>query len=332
MTFIPSESFILKVAKGEIPNHSIYNKYGASPDVDTGDPAFDIWNVDGDYTGFNTTTGQAISLSCSGGGSANNTGGVLSVGTVTTDANDKLIDSGADFVADGVSAGDLVMNDTLGVHGIITAVAPTSLLIYKMVNGESNLIGNSYRIATSTGTGAAVVRITKALESDYNGYKTEYVVLNGNTVVNTVGTDYIRDSRGQVVLAGSNGGVQGNINANQSVTTTNVFWRINEDHNQSLTACDTIPKGFTLYVYNIECTMARVNGSLGSAEVEFQIRDIGEVFTSKIHQYISNSQGYETKLIGVINEYADFKWRVLDVSDNNTQIAGLISGILVKNN
>ncbi len=79
--------------------------------------------------------------------------------------------------------------------------------------------------------------------------------------------------------------------------------------------------------------MSRANGSAGSADVVLLVRNKGEVFLEKNPMTISNSSSYiapENKLI-TINEYADFKWRVVAVSDNSSQVTAEINGYLVDN-
>ena len=80
--------------------------------------------------------------------------------------------------------------------------------------------------------------------------------------------------------------------------------------------------------------MARANGSTGAAEVDFQVRNIGESWATKIHEYISDSESFKGNsgnYILKIPEYADFRWRVADVSDINTQLSAQINGYLVDN-
>lgn len=56
--------------------------------------------------------------------------GILSSGSADTNTVNKLIDTGADFEADGVSAGDIVQNTTDGTFGIVDVVdGPTSLTL-----------------------------------------------------------------------------------------------------------------------------------------------------------------------------------------------------------
>lgn len=47
MSFIPTRSFMLEVARGRIPGMKSLNKFGANPDVDTGSTPEDVWDLGG---------------------------------------------------------------------------------------------------------------------------------------------------------------------------------------------------------------------------------------------------------------------------------------------
>ncbi len=329
--------YTLEVARGEITGQSVYAKYGGNSDIDTGTTPEDLWNGGSVYTGFNATSGEAIDIVSSDN---KDRGTLVDSGTATGGSSTTMVDSGGDFINDGVAVGDCLINDTQQIHGIITGVAATTLTVVRFDDGSdketvlSFAASDTYRIATAASSGAYVLKMTKMLETDYAEYLTEYVILNGTTSVYTVGTSYIRCPRAIVIAAGSNNGSQGSITGHQVLTTANVFFVMPSDHNQTLICCDTIPAGKTLYVRSVLVTMGRANGSAGSAEVDFDIRPIGQVFNSKLHKYITNSLPLRTEdgYVQRIPEKADFRIRVDDVSDNNTQVSGSISGILVDNN
>jgi hypothetical protein len=46
------KQFLLEVAKGRVPRHTIFEKYGKNPKIDSATVPQDIWNGGGDYTGF----------------------------------------------------------------------------------------------------------------------------------------------------------------------------------------------------------------------------------------------------------------------------------------
>jgi len=331
MSFFGTKDFLLEVAKGNVGGHSTYNKFGANTDVDTASTPEDMWNGANEYTGFNATTGDSIEVN-----SSNNAdrGSLVSSGTATSGTATTLVDTGATFISDGVSVGDVIINDSQGVHGFVSAVtSETTLTVIKMENDAVNST-DDYRVATTLGSGAAVIKMNRLLESDYDGWKTEYIIMNGTTQVATTGTDYIRCSRAIVVLCGSNNFNNGELQGEAASTPANIFFLMPQEHNQTLIACDTVPKGKTLYVMDLLCRMGRSNGSAGSAEVDFRVRELGGCFATKTHEYITNGEGFKANggiFIMKINEYSDFKWSILDVSDNNTQLSGQVNGVMIDN-
>lgn len=337
MAYIQNIDFNLEVARGNIEGVSLFNKFGANPEIDTTTDPEDIWGQGGDYTGFDATAGETVGVVSASG---SDTGSVVSSGTATGGSSTTLEDTGATFVTDGVAVGDCIVNDTQQFHGIITAVtSETVLTVYYFENGSSLetaysfAASDAYRVVNANSTGAALVKLTQLLETDYAEYLSEYVVLNGTTEVFTTGSDYIRNPRAIVLLAGSNDGSVGNLGGRQGTTTANIFWLINAGDNQTKVACGTVPAGQTIYA-SLDCHMTRTNGAAGSAGVVFLVRPYGGVFQDKTPTTISDSQSYESseKKIQKIGQYSDFKWRCTEVSDSNTQITGEINGVIVDNN
>lgn len=330
MTYIGAKDFLLEVAFGNVGGLANYNKFGSNADVDTATTPEDIWSWGGVYTGFTPTAGEAVALNSASGQDA---GTKLSQGTATSGSETTLVDMGATFVLDGVAVGDLLINDDQGSHGIITVVAATTLTVARMDNGLANST-DAYRVATMNGTGVGVVKMNRLLETDYDGHKTEYVILNGATAIATVGTAYIRNSRGIAVLFGTGGTTAGQIKATQVLTPANIFFSIEAGHDQSLVACDTVPKGMTLYITGLSCKMARSTGADGSAEFDFSVREINQGgFNTKVHEYITNTDGFRAAkdYVLVIPEYSDYRSRIGEVSDNNTQVSVQVNGYLKTN-
>jgi len=341
MTYISNNNFLLETARKNNAGVSPYNKFGSNSDIDTGSAPEDICGYPGLYTGFDATAGEAIGVRSTGAGSGNDTGSLVTSGTSTGGSDTTLEDTGTNFIVASVSVGDMILNDTDQFHGVVTAVtSATVLTVIAFDNGDAENppsfeTGKTYRIVQPSGSGACVVKVIKALETDYAEYKSEYVIMNGSTEVDTVGTDYIRCSRAKVVLWGSGGTTDGTIVGRQTTTTANVFWEIESDHDQTLVACDTIPAGHTLYITGISAKMARANGSAGSAEVDFKTRQVNTTgFNTKIHEYISHGAPFDPAIdyILAVTQFSDFKWSCNDVSDNNTQISAQINGFLVANN
>lgn len=264
------------VAKGEVPGHSIVTKHGRNPSVGTSNE--DIWNGGDIYTGFNATAADILEVSAG----INDTGSLLSSGnvSVTSDASARnvIVDLGATFVTDGVAIGDIFINDTIAAHGIITAVAETEITVWLMVKGDeqlvSNALGDAYRIATATGTGAAVVHLDFGLDANYLPIE-EHVILNGGNVVETT-KEYIRMSRSSVDLPGSSGSNLAAITVKAKATPLNIFSVLPIGYNQTKIAAYTVNAGERGYLVDSFLGM----GGTGNATVSGRLRarDFGGAF------------------------------------------------------
>jgi len=316
--------FGTEVARGIYAGYGVHLKFGKNSSIGIGTTPEDVWNGGGLYTGFDCIVAETLETNSA---DANDTGSLVSSGTATAGSMTSITDSGATFIADGVAVGDLLMNDTQGVHGIISVVdSETVLTVYRMADGAdphpTNEIGDAYRVATSTSTGAAVVKLLELLDSSYVE-SSEYIILNGSTRVDTTGT-YLRHSKGQVILAGSTSDNEGEINTRQKTTTANVTMVMPALAGQSAIGCATVPAGKTWIIKSIAIQMGRGSGAAGSANCSFQTREIGSAWQSKRLPTITNSNGYNELDIGgiVIQEFTDIKWEVMSVSDNDTIVSG----------
>lgn len=317
---LQSIDFLLDASRGFYPDAGTGNKFGRNTDIDTGSTPEDVWNGGSVYTGHNATQGENIQTFSA---SSNDSGSLVSSGTVTGGTSTTITDSSATFITDGVSSGDLFINDTQAFHGIISNVTETTLTVFDFTDGDNEVYipasGDSYRVATSDGTGASVVKWVKPLNENYELQKDVYVILNGTTSVLTTGS-FFRISRGYVVAAGSNGGAAGDITCRQATTTANVFAVMPASANQTAIAADTVPSGVTRVIVSSQCQIARASGSLGSANVRLLKRKQGEVFRTIINAEISTGNSYkqpESSYI-LVPQRTDLKWQVTDVSDNNT--------------
>lgn len=236
------EDFYFRVGENNVQGLQFIHKFGRNPDIDNA--TFEtIWNGGGDYTGMNATAGEVMECFSS---SPNDAGTVLSSGTATGGSTTTLEDTSATFVSDGVAAGDVALNDTDGSHGTILSLTETILTVWRW--DKSGLFASeaekddSYRIVTTASTGLAVIELEFLLDSDYDNETNEFVVLNGTSQVDTVGTDYIRMSRLTGILVGSNASNVGTITARQTTSTSNVFAVMPIGYNQTMIAGYTIPK------------------------------------------------------------------------------------------
>lgn len=321
-----TSDFGTEVARGLYSNYTINTKFGRNASIDTTSAPEDVWNGGSDYTGFNCTQAETLSVVSS---SANDSGSLVSSGTATGGNGTTLIDTVATFVTDGVSVGDIILNDTQVIHGIVSEVTSETVLTVRFFkdsvgsNEYVTNVGDSYRVATSSSTGAAVIKLNAALDGNYNPIS-EYVILNGTTPVVTT-KQYIRQARATVEIAGSTGNNEGEITANQSITTANVTMVMPADSGQTAICCSTVPAGKRWVTKHLQAGMVRLNGSAGSAQVQFQVRERGGAWQTKRFEGISDSLLYDEMLVGgiVIEEQSDVRWRVQSVSDNNTQVTAL---------
>ena len=310
-----------EIAAGGFEDFAVVTKFGRSPDLDTGTVPEDLWSGGDEYTGFDATANQDIDIAS---GDADDQGDLISSGTATGGSRTTLVDSGADFVTtDGVAVGDLLINDTLGSHGVITAVTATQITVFAMVGGKNenilNSAGDTYRVANANDTGAAVVCISQILNADYEPQPNKYAILNGTSTV-VVSVDAMRAPRAQVVLAGSSGGNEGIITATQATTHGNVHLTIPVGFNQTLVGVYTVPAGKVAILKRVRVSITRANGSPGSATITLRARRYGETFQS-IRAFEVQTGGPVVFAAFGGERYGpgtDFKFRVDDVSDSNT--------------
>ena len=325
------ENFEREVALGVVSNYEHTSRFGRNPSVSTANAA-DIWGGGRsglgvyNYTGFNATANENLLTVSSDAADA---GTLVSSGTITTSATNNVIDSAATFVTDGVAVGDVVLNDTRGTYGYVTAVtSETQLTVYTMIDSATgrydNIAGNSYRVATSNGTGAAVVMWRRILNSDYAVQTNKFVILNGLTSVSTT-VDAYRCSMGVVLLAGSAGQNVGEIKANQAITTANVFCVMPPENNQTLICADTVQAGTIFLIESVQVQMSVSGGAAASAVASLRVRPKGGVFNT-YRVYDMASQGgtvVDAEVGGIaLQQGTDFKLRVDSVSANNTRVSG----------
>lgn len=276
---IGPKDWFQKVAEGKVPGYSKINKFGENPEVTTATDPEDIWDGGGIYM-FYPTAAEAISTVST---DVDDTGVVLSSGTATGGSITTLIDTGADFVSDGVAIGDVLINDSTGELGVITVVAATQVTIFLAMSNRSeegskstaNSSGDIYRIANANDTGAAVVHY-QGLDSNWR-VQTETVVMNGTSAVNLTKT-YIRMHRAEVIIAGSSGGAEGLITASGG---TGAACIINNGNNQTEMCVYTVPEGKIGYFLGGYVTVARGVTSGAFCDFTWRARPFGGVFSVK---------------------------------------------------
>lgn len=309
-----------EVAKGKFATTLPGFATGRNSEVGTGTVPEDVWNGGGIYTGFNCVAAERLEFFSS---SATDVGQLLSSGTATGGSGTTLIDSSATFVTDGVSIGDLVINDTQQIHGVISSVdSETQLTVIDMTDDNisdfQNQSGDNYRIATALSTGAAVKKAKQLLDSNYDEFS-EYIILNGLTSVLSVG-EYLRHSESDIILSGANEANDGEITGRQSITTANVTMVMPSESGKTAICCRTVPRGQTWQLRELSAQMVRANGTPGSAGMRFQYRPRGEAWKTLVFPQISNSLKYEKKFEAgpLFTEFTDLKWNCQFVSDNGS--------------
>lgn len=314
---ILTSDFGTEVARGLYPEYSINDKFGRNPDIDSGPE--DAWNGGSTYTGFNATAAELLETFSA---SANDTGSLVSSGTATGGSATTLINTGATFVSDGVAVGDIVINDTQGIHGYIASVdSETQVTVHRMTDGgtsPANAVGDAYRIATATSTGAAVVKWNNPLNINWEEQVPFYVILNGATGVNSTST-YIRNSRGRVVLAGSSGVNEGEITLRQATTTANVM-AVMPTFGSTTIGATTVPKGKFGLIKDFDAHITRANGAAGSATVVFQTRPRGGAWNAlRVYEIQTGApRGKRKEGALLIPPETDMKFTIVQVSDTNT--------------
>lgn len=322
--------FGTEVARGVVPGYRIITKFGRNEDIDTGSAPEDIWQGGGDYTGMDATAGENISVASA---NANDVGTTRSTGTATGGSGTTLDDSGANFTGDGVVVNDVLVNDTQGIHGVITAVTATSVTVFSMVDGPAGALrnseGDSYRIVGSSGTGAAMIRMEQILDANYVEQTPKYAVLNGTSTV-TVSGSFIRCSRARVINSGSGNINAGVITINQAVTTANVFANV-PTTGQTVISAYTVPAGKKMFLKRVRTAITRSSGAAGSAIISLRARRFGESFVAVRVFDVQAGSGVSFNQEGadIFPAGTDIKMRVESVSDNNTFAEGVFEFYLV---
>ncbi len=170
---------------------------------------------------------------------------------------------------------------------------------------------------TSTGSGARTIRL---LGLDIDGEPiTEELTLNGTTAVTST-LEYWRLPRIQVLTAGTDGENQGEITARHTTTTANVFAVMPAFANQTAICADTVPAGKRRIILALNCHIARANGSAGSANSRFLVREQDAVFRAIKNIEVTTAFPYDSDIkTGIVLEpLTDMKWQIFSVSDNNT--------------
>lgn len=312
--------FGTEVARGLYSGYEIVRKFGRNPDIDTGTTPEDVYNGGGTTTAFNATANEGLRVLSS---SAQDAGTLVSSGTSTSGTSTTLTDSGATFVSDGVAVNDIVLLDDSSYHGFVKSLTETELTVYHWLNGDTSNFtassGESYRVATTNGTGAAVIRVGRLTNIDMESQTAQYIIMNGTSAVTRSG-DFARASTARVVKAGSNGKNVGEITCTQA-TTTSVVYFVMPTFGRTTVGGSTIPAGKNGILKKTEVAITRANGSAGSGTVVLYVRERGSNAWSGLQVFeVQTGSAVQRKNIGgdIMLGGTDFKFTVENVSDGNT--------------
>ena len=259
-------------------------------------------------------------------------GTLIGTYTSTTFGLDKFIDSGATFITDGVSVGDVIVNDTNGDHSLVVSVdSETVLTVENWHHSEDSNVGDTFRIGSSNGTGAVFVHIKNGQQKDGTEL-TEFILMNGTTNVPTVNT-YFRITRVHVHGVGTNKTNVGTITliADTDATTTAL---ISPNTGQTLMAFYHIPYGKTGYLTSLYSSMFRSDKvSDAAADIQLMSNLWGSDGVNTEFSIAVGSAGVnkDFKPYKVISQGTDIWIRSINTTDTNSTISAGFDIILVDN-
>lgn len=265
--------FFTNIAMGAYSNRACWTKLGFTPTCNATEST--IWSAAGVYS-FSTSEAKWEVVS------SDNTQDIGTVikgdatgNTVQSDAGGSattLVDADVDFgAATAVAVGDCVILDPHGTTpewGYVTGVDTHTLTLSGGFSSGGTGASRYYAVIDySAKTNAQAVKIEYL--DDAFAQKSEIVVLNGTTAVDTVNTDFYRVNSFRVIAAGSNAKALGNLTVRidgGGATKSYILAGFTRARNSVY----TIPAGKTLYVTHI----AGSYGTTGNANKEY-----GRIYT-----------------------------------------------------
>ena len=309
----------LSVPAGHVSDMTHIGKFGANRDVDSAGPE-DVWTKGGLYVPPTQDRKHAIVST-----SVEDAGTLVSSGTVTSGTVNTIHDDDATFVSDGVSVGDIYLNDTLQDHSLVVSVdGEQDLTVKHMHHENANAVNNAYRVVTSAGTGIVVCHIKLSREQE-GALVDEFVIMNGTTPVNTL-LDAFRISRMHGHGVGANKTNVGDISATAAVDGT-VTAFIGAGDGQTLMAIYSIPFGYDGFVTQYYANMYRSTAVAGAmAKVQLMSRAWGSVAEAETieHAIAISIDGsippHNFNPYKKFSEGTDIWVRCVDITDNNTEV------------
>jgi len=312
-----TKQFDLWTAMGQHKNVKPGVILGEAINVTAANTPSEIWLVGNVYTGFNAVGDESTRVVST---INNDNGTLVTQGIIDEGSKNTLFDADVDFIAAGVAVGDIILNDTQAIHGIITSVATNTLVVYRMetdnrgVHGINNK-GDAYRIATTADTGLAVLKLYDMLNFNRERIPSQFVIMNGFTFQDLNFNASWWRSKG--VLFGSNGSNLGLIFTSQSPSTANFVSFINVGMGQSLDGVSTVPIDSVRRMRSVSISMSTATGVDGRATVKLSHRPFGEggFVTSWICEITTQFPVHMIPVHGdIYGPGTDLKFTIIDVS------------------
>ena len=203
-----------------------------------------------------------------------------------------------------------------GGAGVYTGQPTGAPELVTVVSGDVDDDGNP------ADTGARTVRIYGLLTSNATEETTEDIIMNGQTLVDSVNTWY-RVYKVKVLTAGSSGTNEGAISVAHKTTTANIFSVMPALTGQSQVAAFTIPDKHKGWITDIRVHLARASGAAGSAVAMLQVREFGTGAWASIAVFDVTTQGPVDDNFNFplpVPAKADIRVHVLSVSDDSTLV------------
>lgn len=256
-----SQTYLQQIAEGNVSNHTAWSKIGFTPTMNTTES--DLWVKAGAYV-WPTVAGKWEVVSSD---NTQDKATVLATGTATGGTTTTLIDSAEDFTAEtAVAVGDCVILDKAGTTpewGYVTNVTATTLTISGGFSSGGSASGRGYDILDASAyTHAQAVKIDY-LDANYLE-RTEIVILNGTSAVDTVNTDLFRVNSFRVIAAGSAGLAKGNLTL-QADGAGATYSYIPALYTRARNSIYTVPAGKNLFITQYAASFA----TTGNANKEY---------------------------------------------------------------
>lgn len=311
--------FETEVSKGNVRDYSYISKFGENPSLDIADGFVELW--DGSTSYVPPTEARIHNVVST---DAADVGTLLSSGTATGGSVTSVEDTGATFVTDGVSIGNMVLNDDDLQFGIITAVTETVLTIGNGMREARSLQlgltteGKSYRVVTNGSTGASVFYV-QGLDASWNE-QDEFVILNGVTPVATVNS-FIRQYRARVL--GPNASESAGAVTSTAQTDGTISCQVIAGINQSLMSIYTVPTGKTGYLHRWWGSISKKQAAASNLRLRIGHLDgFGYVSQSRgIDSQGSSEFDYKWEFPIPVPSGVDV-WIEADTDTNATSVAG----------